>query len=212
MSRRHATRAVTATAGIALVAIGGFGLLSQPSASAAASPSALCLPPLIPCKTPTPTPTATASTTTTSPNPTMSEPTSNASLTIGPTTTISVDGGTAAPAVAQPTADTLKPGPNLTLSGLVIRKSHGKLDVIATVANTGTVPLSKVGLNVSASGERTQKYVLALNAGQHIRFHTRWKFKSHPVRKKVTVVVDPGHLFAETSESDNTLRGSKRLR
>lgn len=216
MSRPHARRTATAVAGVALVAAGVGGLLTAPRASASVQPSDLCL--VVVCL-----PTGGSTTPSSPPSPPASPPdTPPATQPSDPAPTLSVGGpgatydfgsSQAAPSsAATAAATTAAPGPNLRMSGLQIRRSGGKLDVIATVSNTGTVALRNVGLTVSASGERTQSYVLTLNAGQHIRFHTRWPFKAAPAVKRVVAVVDPGRRFGETDESDNRVSGARRLR
>lgn len=219
--RRHATRAVTAAAGIALVAVGGFGLLAQPHASAAsASPSDICILPGICIPTggsSTPAPTSPAPATsspagggTTTPASPSSTPSDQSTQSIGPQPTLYT--GPAQPQATQAGPSGPTAGPNLAATGLVIRKVKGKLDVLTTVTNTGTVLLQNVPLNVSASGVGTQQWTITLNPGQHLSFHTRWPFRATPRTKTAVVVIDPENLIAETSKADNRLSRTKTFR
>lgn len=215
--RRHVSRAVTASAGIALVAAGGFGLLAQPHAEAASVKPSSCITILIPigCSSSSAAPTSSAPASGgTSPSAPTSAPTtipsdqSSQSINAQPTT-YSIG---AQPQANQTTASGPAPGPNLSVSNLVIRKSKGKLDARATVTNTGTVLLQNVPLSVSASGVGTQHWTITLNPGQHITFHTRWPFRASPRAKKVVVTLDPQNLIAETSKADDRVSRTKRFR
>lgn len=214
--RRHASRAVTAAAGIALVAAGGFGLLAQPHADAAGAVTpATCITILIPigCSSSSAAPSPTTSTTS-SPSATA---TSSSSAPSDPAS-VSVNSQPsqytlpASPQANQTTVSGPVPGPNLAVSHVVIRKAKGKLDVLATVTNTGTVLLQNVPISVSASGSGTQRWTITLNPGEHLSFHTRWPFRAAPQVKKVVVTIDPQHLIAETNLADNRVSRTKRFR
>lgn len=219
MSRRSATRAVTAAAGIALVAIGGVGLLTVPTASAEVQPADICIIPGLIC-IPTGGSSSAAPTTPPASSPTSSAPTSSApattpsdpssAATVGsPSTTYTVG---AAPAATQAAPSGPPAGPNLTATGLVVRKLHGKLDAFVTITNTGTVLLRHVPLNVAATGLGTQRWTITLNPGQHLSFHVRWPYRAQPAVKKVVMTIDPHHVVAQTTRADDRISRTKRFR
>lgn len=213
MSRRSATRAVTATAGIALVAIGGFGLLTMPKASAEVQPADICIIPGLLCiptggsSTPAPTTTPPATPPASAP---ATTPSDASSVSINGTPTTYTVG--AAPDATHAAPSGPPAGPNLKASNLVVRKSGSRLDAVATITNTGTVLLQHVPISISATGVGTQRWAITLNPGQHLSFHIRWAFRSQPQTKKVVVTIDPHHLVAETTRADNRISRTKRFR
>lgn len=223
--RRHATRAVTAAAGIAFVGAGGFGLLVQPHAAAAGAvdPHDICIVPNLICiptggsSTPAPTSTGTTSTSASPSDTASGTPSDTASVTPSslPSESINPQPSTysfsSQPSATQAVVTGPPPGPNLAVSHLVIRKLKGKLDAEATVTNTGTVLMQDVPLTVSATGLTTQNWTVTLNPGQHLSFHTRWPFRATPKTKTVVVTIDPQNLVAETSKADNRISGKKRF-
>lgn len=216
--RRHASRAVTAAAGIALVATGGVGLLAQPHADAAGTVQPqTCITILIPigCSSSSPAPTSSTSATssssaTSTPTGASSTPSDPASVSVNSQPTLYTVA--ASPQASQAVANGPTPGPNLKVSQVVVRKARGKLDVLATVTNTGTVLMQNVPISVSATGSGTQHWTITLNPGEHLSFHTRWPFRANPSVKKVVVTIDPQGLFAETNKSDDRVSRTKRFR
>ena len=234
MSRRHAAKALLATAAVSAVTVAGFGVLSQPSAAGApASPDSICIGSLI-CigsssaaptsTTPSPTDTSSATSTTsatssnsptdsgsssgTSSGPTSSAPTSSAPSSSAPTS--------AGPSNGQPSTGSAAAKPksvvNVTLSGLRIAQRGKNLVVRFTVTDTGTVAVGGHLITAHVSGYRTRAWLSNLPVGQPVQVTATWGIVHHHTLVRVLVQGDPRHQVKESDESDNTLSGSTRLR
>lgn len=201
MSRRPALKALALTAAMSAVAIGGFGLAAEPSASAAsASPACSIIEIILGC---TSTPAAPTSSATTTSAPTSQSPTPTVTV----TTTISATASTSsATPVAKP-----KPVTNVALSGLRISEKRHKAVVRFTATNTGTLPIAGFLISEHIPGYRSHVWVANMPAGTPIVVTYRWPLRRHHQLIKAVVRADPKHQITESVESDNVLAGSRRL-
>lgn len=217
MSRRHAAKALLATAVTSAVTVGGFGLLSQPSAAGAqASPSdcyTLIVVPICGSSSAAPTGTPSPTTSTSAPAGPSSSATSTAtpSSDASPSSTASTTATSAATGQSS-TASKPKTVVNVRLSGLRIAQHGNTLVVRFTVTNTGTIPVGGYLITARATGYQTRAWLSNLPVGQPIRVSTTWPIRRHRALVKVVVQGDPRHQVKESDESDNTLSGSTRVR